>query len=250
MLFIGRFSAFLFFHFAFPTQPGKNRYREKTVNTSAVNLKPFSLIVKPASADCNLRCSYCFYPEKCRHYPITAKHRRPEAVLENLIRGYLSTDQPVYTFGWQGGEPMLMGLDFFRRVTDFMCEIFDLWYYQDRRTVSVRYFDSLLQKRIDGSCNVCTLANNCCQYFAVEYNGDIYPCDFFVREDLKIGNIRDMSWENALTAPLYIDFGHQKSRCNPACMTCDCRELCMGDCLKNRFYGNSEALSTLSRSFC
>jgi uncharacterized protein len=113
MLFIGRFSAFLFFHFAFPTQPGKNRYREKTVNTSAVNLKPFSLLVKPASADCNLRCSYCFYPEKCRHYPITAKHRRPEAVLENLIRGYLSTDQPVYTFGWQGGEPMLMGLDFF-----------------------------------------------------------------------------------------------------------------------------------------
>jgi uncharacterized protein len=42
----------------------------------------------------------------------------PEAVLENLIRGYLSTNQPVYTFGWQGGEPMLMGLDFFRRVTD------------------------------------------------------------------------------------------------------------------------------------
>ncbi len=42
-----------------------------------------------------------------------------EAVLEKMIRRYLSTPQPVYTFAWQGGEPMLMGLDFFRRVTDF-----------------------------------------------------------------------------------------------------------------------------------
>ncbi len=128
-----------------------------------------------------------------------------------------------------------------RQWGDFMCEIFDLWYYRDRRTVSVRYFDSILQKLVDGSCNICTLGDNCCQYFVVEYNGDIYPCDFFVREDLKIGNIRDMSWGYALTSTLYKDFGHQKSRCNPACMTCDCRDLCMGDCLKNRLYGNSEA---------
>ena len=118
MLFIGRFSVFLFFHFAFLTKPCKNRCRDKTVNTSAVTLKPFSLLVKPASADCNLRCTYCFYLEKCCLYPNTPQHRMSEAVLENLIRGYLSTDQPVYTFGWQGGEPMLMGLDFFRRVTD------------------------------------------------------------------------------------------------------------------------------------
>ena len=38
-------------------------------------------------------------------------------VLENLISGYMSTDQPQYVFGWQGGEPTLMGVDFFRRVT-------------------------------------------------------------------------------------------------------------------------------------
>lgn len=298
----------------------------------------------------------------------------PEAVLEKLIRGYLSTRQPVHTFGWQGGEPMLMGIDFFRNITDlqkkygrpgtriangiqtnatliddaaaehfaryrfligcsldgpaqmhdryrrtagggpshaavlkginllkrhrvevnilvlvsqanvhhpkevyrylvdrgffyhqyipcvefdskgallpfavtgrqwgaFMCEIFDLWYYRDRRTVSVRYFDSILQKLIDGSCNICTLGDNCCQYFVVEYNGDIYPCDFFVREDLKLGNIMDISWADALATPLYNDFGIKKKRCNPACMACDCLDLCMGDCLKNRRCGNYE----------
>ncbi|MCP4153559.1 MAG: SPASM domain-containing protein [bacterium] len=75
----------------------------------------------------------------------------------------------------------------------------------------------------------------------MEHNGDIYPCDFFVRENLKLGNIMDISWEEVLAAPLYKDFRIQKSRFNPACMTCNCRDLCMGDCLKNRIYGNSNA---------
>ena len=42
-----------------------------------------------------------------------------EAVLEKMIQGYMATIQPVYTFGWQGGEPTLMGLNFFRKVIDF-----------------------------------------------------------------------------------------------------------------------------------
>ncbi len=41
-----------------------------------------------------------------------------DAVLEKLIRSYMSTDQPTYAFGWQGGEPTLMGLDFFKRVVE------------------------------------------------------------------------------------------------------------------------------------
>ena len=57
---------------------------------------------------------------------------------------------------------------------------------------------------------------------------------------MKLGNIRDMSWGEAQAATLYNDFGLRKSRCDPACMTCDCLDLCMGDCLKYRLYGNSE----------
>jgi uncharacterized protein len=94
---------------------------------------------------------------------------------------------------------------------------------------------------VDGSANICTLGNNCCQYFVVEHNGDLYPCDFYVRKDLKLGNIVDTSWEEALAAPLYKDFGVQKSRLNPACTTCDCLDLCMGDCLKHRAYGDHAA---------
>jgi len=81
-------------------------------------VQPFSLLVKPASADCNLRCEYCFYLGHASLYPETPRHRMSDGVLESMIRSYLETPQPTYQFGWQGGEPTLMGLPFFRRVVE------------------------------------------------------------------------------------------------------------------------------------
>ena len=78
----------------------------------------FSLLVKPASADCNLRCAYCFYLDRSALYPETKVHRMSHSVLERMISSYMSTDQQVYSFGWQGGEPALMGVEFFRDTTD------------------------------------------------------------------------------------------------------------------------------------
>jgi uncharacterized protein len=75
----------------------------------------FSLLVKPASADCNLHCSYCFYYDRRSLYPDSARLRMSDEVLERMISGYMATAQPTYSFGWQGGEPTLMGADFFRR---------------------------------------------------------------------------------------------------------------------------------------
>ena len=81
------------------------------------NIKPFSLLIKPASADCNLRCAYCFYIEKADLYPRSSTHRMSDEVLDKLIHSYMRTPQPQYGFAWQGGEPTLMGVDFYRRVT-------------------------------------------------------------------------------------------------------------------------------------
>lgn len=333
-------------------------------------MKSFSLLVKPASADCNLGCAYCFYLEKCHLFSGTLKHRMSEVVLEKMIQEYMATDQHVYTFGWQGGEPTLMGLDFFKKAVelqekyssagtsitngiqtnatliddnfaehfannqflvgcsidgpaeihdhyrrnkaggpshaavlkgikmlqrhrvefnilvlvskanvdhamevynylvdqgfyyhqyipcvefdnkgqllpfaitdqqwaDFMCTVFNQWYSSSRNKVSVRYFDSILQKLMDGTSNICSLEDNCCQYFVVEHNGDIYPCDFFVQENLKIGNIMDISYKEALRSPIYNDFGAQKSCFNSLCKKCNYLGFCMGDCLKHRVY--------------
>jgi len=122
----------------------------------------------------------------------------------------------------------------------FLCEIFDEWYDRDRYRVSIRYFDAVLFKMIEGASNVCHMDRNCCQYFVVEHNGDIYPCDFFVESALKLGNVMENSWSEILKAKTYKQFGAQKARWNKACQTCDCLDLCSGDCLKHRFYnGNS-----------
>jgi len=73
-------------------------------------MKGFSLLIKPTSADCNLRCTYCFYLEKLLLYPETKIHRMSDATLEKLISLYMSTPQKPYTFGWQGGEPCRVSL--------------------------------------------------------------------------------------------------------------------------------------------
>ncbi len=332
---------------------------------------PFSLLIKPASADCNLRCEYCFYLDRCRIYPDSNIHRISDDTLERLISSYMATQQPQYIFGWQGGEPTLMGVDFFCRVVElqqkygrpgaevanglqtnatlitdemaelfveynfllgvsldgpeeihnkyrrikggggthadvmnsieclkkhnvefniltlvsaanvgrvgdvysylvdnglyfqqyipcvelgkngdllpfsitgaqwgqFLCGIFDLWKRNDRRRVSVRFFDDVLRVVLDDKRDICRLGNDCRRYFVVEHNGDVYPCDFFVYPELKLGNIADDAWESLWDSTLFIDFGKRKNEWNSDCNDCEWCAICNGDCLKHRMPG-------------
>lgn len=75
-----------------------------------------SLLIKPVGADCNLRCSYCFYRRKSSLYPEAKQHKMSNQVLEALIRDALEQRAESSVFSWQGGEPTLAGLDFFRLV--------------------------------------------------------------------------------------------------------------------------------------
>ncbi len=83
---------------------------------TVMSATPFSLLVKPAGADCNMRCDYCFYLPKASLYPGDERSRMSLHTVEAMLRAYFATPQEVYAFGWQGGEPTLMGLDFFREV--------------------------------------------------------------------------------------------------------------------------------------
>jgi uncharacterized protein len=77
----------------------------------------FHVMTKPIGPICNLDCKYCFYLEKEKLYPGKSNFRMSDDVLERYIQQYIqSQDSPEITFAWQGGEPTLMGLDYFRRV--------------------------------------------------------------------------------------------------------------------------------------
>lgn len=341
----------------------------------------FSLLIKPASADCNLRCEYCFYLDRAELYPQTLVHRMPEEVLERLVKSYLATPQAVYAFVWQGGEPLLMGSPFYERVTDlqmayarrgadisnaiqtngmlltdrlarqfracrfltgvsldgperlhdaarrdsaghgshravlegieclkrnqaehnvltlvsrhnaacpvevydylvngigakflqfiecveldgqgraapycvtpdewgsFLCAVFDRWYESDTRKISVRLFDTIIAKLVTGQDICCTAGLDCRQYFVVEYNGDVYPCDFHVLPELKLGNVLTHTWEEMAESETFKTFGARKRQTHAMCGTCPYFVFCAGDCPKNRVGHSSGAATSLS----
>ncbi|HLP60496.1 MAG TPA: anaerobic sulfatase maturase [Candidatus Deferrimicrobium sp.] len=331
--------------------------------------KPFSLLIKPASADCNQHCAYCFYLNHAKHY-LHQRRRMSLKTLKRIISNYLKTQQPQYVFTWQGGEPTLMGIDFYKQAVkfqreyaapgavvvnglqtnallidnpfaeffarhhfllgvsldgpayihdqyrkhkngtgsyqkvrrgidylvrnavefniltlisranvkkgkevyqflceqgfnyhqyiecvefdtrgrplpytitgeewgNFLCEIFDEWIKSGIYRVSIRLFDAILSHMVQNRYTVCSMGPSCGQYFVVEYNGDIYPCDFFVRDNLKLGNIEKDSWLDLLSSPVLANFAAQKNKWHNRCAQCEYLEFCCGDCLKNRFY--------------
>ncbi len=83
-------------------------------------LHPFTLLAKPTGAACNLACEYCFYLGKDSLYP-GSPLRMTDQVLKAYIKQLLasSTGQEI-SISWQGGEPTLMGLDFFRRSVELV----------------------------------------------------------------------------------------------------------------------------------
>ena len=291
------------------------------------------------------------------------------SILEKVIRTYLHTEQPNYAFGWQGGEPTLMGLDFFKQVVsyqnhyrlpggqitnslqtngtcitdewarflaqhqflvgvsldgpqhihdryrtyennsgsysavisgikklqghgvnsniltlvsqsnvekglevyrflrddlgcnyhqyiecvefsrdgspthfsvndkqwgDFLCLIFDEWLANDSEQISIRLFDSILSVLLGDNPTLCAFGKDCRHYLVVEHNGDLFPCDFFVEQDLKLGNVMQDRWSQILSSDLYKCFGFRKQAWHEECAKCSYLSFCAGDCQKNR----------------
>lgn len=89
--------------------------------SSAANstMHGFHVLAKPIGPICNLDCKYCFYLEKERLYPEETSWRMPLEVLDNYIRQYVEAqDIPVISFAWQGGEPTLLGVDYFKTIVE------------------------------------------------------------------------------------------------------------------------------------
>jgi uncharacterized protein len=78
-----------------------------------------SLLIKPSGPDCNIDCTYCFYLDKAELFPEEKTHRMSLKVLEELIKQAIQQGPSNISFGWQGGEPTLMGLPFFKKAVGY-----------------------------------------------------------------------------------------------------------------------------------
>jgi len=77
----------------------------------------FQIFVKPTGSICNLGCDYCYYLNKELLYPERSSYRMPDDILESYIVQHIrSAPQSSIRFSWHGGEPTLLGVDYFRRI--------------------------------------------------------------------------------------------------------------------------------------
>jgi uncharacterized Fe-S cluster-containing radical SAM superfamily protein len=101
------------------------------VTTSIRTTRPFHLPSKPVGPLCNLDCAYCFYLEKAWLYPNRtglSDWAMSNDVLEAFVRSYIAEQSgPVVSFAWQGGEPTLLGLEYFKKIVTLQDRYADGW---------------------------------------------------------------------------------------------------------------------------
>ncbi|MFW5995849.1 MAG: anaerobic sulfatase maturase [Halanaerobiaceae bacterium] len=88
-------------------------------NKDATVKQSLNMMAFPAGPACNAECEYCYYLDKTDLYPGSNDFMMPEEIMEEYIRQYIAAHPgPEINFGWQGGEPLLRGLDFYKRAIE------------------------------------------------------------------------------------------------------------------------------------
>lgn len=329
---------------------------------------------KTVSEDCNLACDYCYY-SGCGGRPDLRRRQINPALLEKTICEYMSHAQGTAGFTWQGGEPLLAGIEFFEQVvalqakhappgtnignalqtngtliTDewarffrkynflvgvsidgpreihdahrvtatgkgsfdlvmrrikhlrnhdvdfnvltvlhqgnvdkprelwtfyqregfhyvqfipgmdfraqspdmpphylisaeqygrFLCASFDLWYNDGAPTMSERLFDHALSVCTGRRAETCKYARMCSPTLVIERNGDVYPCDFYLSADHRLGNAGSDSLREIFGSPAYSRFKRLKEQLPGQCRRCSHLNLCHGGCPRDRTWNGS-----------
>jgi uncharacterized protein len=117
----------------------------------------------------------------------------------------------------------------------FLCRVFDLWYndWDQGQYHSVRLFDDYIHILLGDGASTCATCGRCGAYFVVEGDGSIYPCDFYVLDDWKLGRLGETTLEemaNSERANHFLKWGQEK----PAeCSACRWHSMCNGGCKKD-----------------
>ena len=118
----------------------------------------------------------------------------------------------------------------------FLAAIFDEWVKNDIGAVKIQIFEEALRTAFTQEHSLCIFRERCGGVPVIEHNGDFYPCDHFVDNDQLLGNINEHMLDYFLNHSEQKAFGNAKSDTLPQyCMKCEVRQMCNGECPKNRF---------------
>ncbi|MCL2513979.1 MAG: anaerobic sulfatase maturase [Oscillospiraceae bacterium] len=330
-----------------------------------------SILIKPASGSCNLRCGYCFYHSVAESREIENYGAMPPGTLETLVKKALDYADGSCVFAFQGGEPTLAGLAFYEKLIEyqkkynykkieinnavqtngilidekwaeffarnnflvglsvdgikkihdqnrfaaggaatfgkvmetarifneagvqynilsvvtkdsykyaeqsyhffkknctrylqfipcldplgeerghnawsltpagylkFLKIIFGLWHkdLKSGNPVSVRWFDNILNMVMGGPPEACGMSGVCGCQFVTEADGSVYPCDFYVTDGWKIGNILENGFGEMRDSPVCAGFIKESLSLHPDCRVCEWFALCRGGCKRER----------------
>lgn len=330
-----------------------------------------NILIKPASAACNMACKYCFYKDVAKNRQQAFKGMLSLELMEKIVQKSMECAVNSCSFTFQGGEPTIAGLDFFRQVVklqqkyeksnveifnaiqtngylidetwakffaenhflvglsldgpaelhnqnrvdaegngtfnrvmhaagllkkyhvdfnvlcvvtgrnaravekiyrffkkqgfrwlqfipalepidtprgnadyhlsakaygDFLIRLFDLWYddLQHNEYVSIRHIDNWLSMLIGKRPEACDMAGRCAVQFVVEGDGSIYPCDFYVLDEWRMGTVGEMSFEEVQCGTIAEQFISTSLKVPTQCRSCPWYALCRNGCRRDR----------------
>jgi uncharacterized protein len=334
-------------------------------------MPPISMLIKPASSTCNMKCQYCFYHDVTNSREIANYGMMSDETIEVIIKKAFAYADHFASFGFQGGEPTLAGLDFFQKVValqkkynvkkipvtnaiqtngltmneewakflhdnnflvglsldgsklihdkyrfdhqgngtfdrvlnaakimdqyqveynilstvnidvakniekiyyffkkqgfrylqfipcldelkkehgqndysltpeaygEFLKKLFDLWYVDlnTNQPMSIRYFDNLVMMLFGYPPESCGMSGVCSCYYMIEADGSVYPCDFYVTDEWRIGNIVTDELEQMTKTENAKRFVEISKQVAPRCKECEHYHICRGGCRRNR----------------
>lgn len=116
----------------------------------------------------------------------------------------------------------------------FLTETFELW-WPERRKARIRGFDNLAEALAGRKPGDCSLHETCDSYCVVEFNGDVYPCDFFVEREWMLGNVMVDSWAEIARRERRHGFAAKKALAAAECQACEYQPICRRGCPKYRY---------------
>lgn len=127
---------------------------------------------------------------------------------------------------------------------EFLCNLFDLWYDDivAGNTVHIRHFENYIEMLLGYPPESCGMSGICSYQHVVEADGAIYPCDFYVTDRYKIGNVVTDSFDQLQQQRFEIGFIEESKAIDPACQECPYFGLCRGGCKRYRLTNEDGSL--------
>jgi uncharacterized protein len=123
---------------------------------------------------------------------------------------------------------------------NFMNRIFDLWFNDDRDDIDFGHLGDIVNGLLGGKPKICHMRDGCYRHVKIDFNGDVLPCDTFLGNNFKFGNILHQEIDELINSENYKTFYKESSKILEQCSTCKYLYLCRGGCSRYTFDGSIE----------